>query len=87
MAKSISIVQTIMYIESNRRDFKVQGDIFRVCMDTQKNEWLYIMTKEKIQVMGQEPDDKVRLYVLHFNQLYEATEGLEQPLDSKPIMP
>ena len=56
-------------------------------MDTQKNEWLYIMTKEKIQVMGQEPDDKVRLYVLHFNQLYEATEGLEQPLDSKPIMP
>ncbi len=51
-------------------------------MDTQKNEWLYMMTKEKIPVPGQEPNDLVRLYALYFNELYEVAEGLEEPLDS-----
>lgn len=42
-----------------------------------------MMTKEKIPVPGQEPNDLVRLYAIFFNELYEVTEGLEEPLDSK----
>lgn len=42
-----------------------------------------MMTKEKVPVPGQEPNDLVRLYALFFNELYEVTEGLEEPLDSK----
>jgi hypothetical protein len=50
LTKSVSIVQTIMNVESNRRDFQVQGEVFKIVMDTQKNEWLYMMTKQKIEV-------------------------------------
>jgi len=34
ITKSISIVQTVMYIDTNRRDFQLKGDIFRIVMDT-----------------------------------------------------
>jgi hypothetical protein len=63
----VSIVQTIMSVEPNRRDFQIHGEVFKIVMDTQKNEWLYLMTKQKIEVKGQEPNDLVKLWALHFN--------------------
>jgi hypothetical protein len=31
--------------------------------------------------MVKDVDDKVRVFVLHYDQLYELNEGLEAPLD------
>lgn len=57
----------------------------RVTEDQQRNEWCYIMTREVMDSVGQEPHYLVRLFVLHYDDLFEIKEGLEEPIDRKLI--
>ena len=41
------------------------------------------MTKEDIDHVGQEPGYIIRLFVLHYDEVYEIKEGLEEPIDCK----
>ena len=38
-----------------------------------------------MDTVGQEPSYLVRLFVLHYDDVYEIKEGLEEPIDCKLI--
>lgn len=65
-------------IATGNRTFQIPGKVIKSCYDNQDYYWFYAMVKDL--------DDKVRVFVLHYDQLYELNEGLEQPFDGKILL-
>lgn len=55
------------------RSFEVKGRVLKSFYDNQDYKWFYVMVKDF--------SDKVRVHVLHYDELYEVCEGLENPFD------
>lgn len=60
-------------MSKNNRTFQIPGRVLKSFYDNQDYKWFYVMVKDY--------DDKVRVFVLHYDQLYEVNEGVESPID------
>jgi hypothetical protein len=65
----------LLVLGDKSRTFTIAGKILKTAADKQKNEWFHIMVKDL--------DSKVRLFTLHYDNLYEIENGLLQALDGK----
>ena len=74
---NILTTQTLTTLDIDRADHFIHGEIIRTSQDQQKNEWFYIMTRENMQGIGEEPKYLVRLFGLYFNKCYEIYDGLD----------
>ncbi|CDW71887.1 wd-40 repeat protein [Stylonychia lemnae] len=79
----LQYVQSILNIDSNFKyqNDLIQGELIKVAEDQQRNEWCYIMMKQEMQKVGEEPSYLVRLFVMHYDEIYEIKEGIEDPID------
>ena len=61
----------------------IDGTLVKVAEDQQRNEWCYMMTKQTMLGIGEEPNYLIRLFAIHYDEVYEISEGIQEPIDSK----